>query len=141
MTQSQEEIRTSHVSANQERKQLDCDLFGCFPGGRVPWQGSERTSPATDCHQAQAPTQAAPGKSSRHGATVIARDCGRRKITPAATSKKMSLDFSMSSTRCVSGGAACNFSDFEAYLFIVLPFCCENFSYSFTPLPYPFALL
>lgn len=110
MTQSKEEIRTLHMSANQDLKQLDCDLFGCFPGGRGPWQGSERTSLATDCRQARAPTQAAPVKSSGRGASVIARDCGRRRITPAASSKKMSLGFSMSSTRCVSVGAACVYS-------------------------------
>lgn len=108
MTQSEEEIRTLHVSASQKRKQLNCDVFGSFPGGHVPWQGSECTSPATDCHQVQAPTQAAPVKSSGHGATVIVRGCGQRRITPAASSKKMSLDFFMLSTRCVSGWSAYN---------------------------------
>lgn len=92
MTHSKKKTRALHVSVNEEWQQQD-SLIWLLPGGRARWQGSGPTSPATDCRQAQAPTRAARARSSGRGATVIARGCGQRTTTPAASSRKMSQDF------------------------------------------------
>lgn len=105
-------------------KQLFKNFIWLLPGGRAPWQESEPTSRATDCRQAQAHTRAAQVKNSGRGATVIERGCGRRRTTPAASSRRMSLDFFMSSTRSVPGWSACHSLTWN-FIYCIFPFLSD----------------